>query len=72
MTATPISKLTTRKVNDHVWCGQAYCYIDLPDGRRIRISRMRTRAGVREGRVINGSAKAWERVPDDAMVELSY
>jgi hypothetical protein len=69
---TVMSKLTTRKVNDHLWCGQAYCYIDLPDGRRIRISRMRTRNGVREGRVINGSEKDWEPVPDDAVVELSY
>lgn len=60
-----------RKINAHVWCGQAYCYVDLPDGRRLRIARARTRKGVVEGRVILGSERDWEPIPADAVVELS-
>lgn len=63
---------TVREINAHVWCGQAYCYVSLPDGRRLRISRARTRKGVVEGRVICGSEKDWEVIPSDAVVELSY
>jgi hypothetical protein len=66
-----IKQPTVRKINDHLWCGQHYCYVDLPDGRRLRISRARTRKGVLEGRVIIGSEKDWEVIPPTARIELS-
>ncbi len=62
---------TVREINSHTFAGTAYCYVDLPDGRRIRISRARTRKGVVEGRVILGSDKDWEVIPATAVVELS-
>lgn len=65
-----LKKWTVREINAHVWAGTGSCYIDLPDGRRIRISRLRTRGGVVEGRIVLGSRKAWEKIPADAAVEL--
>lgn len=62
---------SVRKINAHLWAATGYCYIDLPDGRRIRISRARTRKGVVEGRIINGSKKTWEVIPAGSHVELS-
>jgi hypothetical protein len=62
---------TVREINGHLFAGTAYCYVNLPDGRRLRISRARTRRGITEGRVIIGSEKDWEQIPADAMVELS-
>lgn len=59
------------KINAHLWAATGYCYIDLPNGRRIRISRARTRNGVVEGRVISGSKKTWEPIPLGSRVELS-
>ena len=63
---------TVREINAHVFAGTAYCYVNLPDGRRLRISRARTHKGVVEGRVILGSERDWEPIPADAVVELSY
>jgi hypothetical protein len=60
-----------RQINAHLSSLTTYCYIDLPGGKRIRISRARTRKGVLEGRVINGSPKTWEPIPLDSHVELS-
>jgi hypothetical protein len=34
---------TIREINAHLASHSAYCYVGLPDGRRIRISRARTR-----------------------------
>lgn len=62
---------TVRQINSRLFCGSHYCYINLPDGRRIRISRARTRKGVVEGRIILGSEREWEPIPADATVELS-
>jgi len=62
---------TVREINAHLASCSSYCYIDLPGGGRIRISRARSRKGVVEGRVILGSPKAWEVIPADAVVELS-
>lgn len=59
-----------RAINAHLASCSSYCYIDLPDGRRLRVSRIRVRQGVMEGRVINGSPKAWE-VITGGNVELS-
>lgn len=72
---------TVRQINAHLWCGQRYCYVDLPDGRRMRISRARTRKGIMEGRIINTSGWepkhldsigiGWEPIPEGSSVELS-
>jgi hypothetical protein len=62
---------TVREINAHLATMRGYCYVDLPDGRRIRISRARTRKGVVEGRIILGSPKAWEAIPAGSHVELS-
>lgn len=62
---------TVRQINGHLASCSAYCYVNLPDGRRLRISRARSVKGVVEGRVILGSAKDWEPIPADAVVELS-
>lgn len=61
---------TVRQINAHVWAGTRACYIDLPDGRRLRIARARTRKGIVEGRVILGSKKDWEPIPSTAQVEF--
>ena len=61
---------TVRQINAHVFAGTGSCYIDLPDGRRFRISRARTRAGVIEGKVIMGSDKDWETIPAASYIEL--
>lgn len=63
---------TVREINAHLASYSAYCYVDLPDGRRLRISRARTRKGVVEGRVIIGSEKTWEAIRAGSSVELSY
>lgn len=73
---------TVRQINNHLWCGQAYCYVTLPDGRRMRISRARTIKGVIEGRVINTDGWepkklckmgiGWEPIPVGSHVELTY
>lgn len=69
---------TVRQINAHLFGGSAYCYVDMPDGSRLRISRARTRYGVVEGRVICWSHRAsiheasdWAVIPADAVVELS-
>ena len=65
---------TVRKINSHVFGGTGYCYVSLPDGRRMRISWARSRKGIVEGRVINTSGwtpKTWEQIPANAVVELS-
>jgi hypothetical protein len=64
-------QITTRAINGHLASMTSYCYIDLPDGRRIRVSRVRTVRGAVQGRVIMGSPKWWETIPPDAIVELS-
>jgi hypothetical protein len=61
---------SVRRINAHLFGGSGYCYVDLPDGWRIRISRARSRKGVVEGRVILGSEKKWEVIPANAVVEL--
>ncbi len=66
----PILQVTLRQVNAHLWAATGSAYVNLPDGRRLRISYMRTRKGVREGRVVLGSAKPWEVIPDTATIEL--
>ena len=66
-----LRETTVRAINAHLWAGVGACYVDLPDGRRIRVSRVRTRRGVIEGRVILGSARVWETIPPDAEVELT-
>lgn len=65
-----LNNLTVREINGHLWAGAGSCYVDLPDGRRIRVSRVRTRRGMVEGRVITGSSRVWEEIPADAEVEL--
>ena len=62
---------TVREINAHLASMTGYCYVDLPDGGRLRISRARTRKGVVEGRVILGSSKDWAVVPANAIIELS-
>lgn len=62
---------TVRQINGHLASCSSYCYVDLPDGRRLRISRARSRRGVVEGPIILGSEKDWEVIPADAVVELS-
>lgn len=64
-------KPTVREINSHLASYSAYCYVDLPDGRRLRISRARTRKGVVEGRVILGSPNDWEPIPAESRVDLS-
>jgi hypothetical protein len=61
---------TVRTINEHLFGGSHYCYIDMPDGRRFRIARARTRKGVVEGRIILGSEKDWEPITG-GRVELS-
>jgi hypothetical protein len=62
---------TVRQINAHTFAGSGSCYVDLPDGRRLRIARARTRKGVIEGRVIIGSARDWEVIPAGSQIELS-
>lgn len=67
---------TVREINARLWCGQGYCYVSLADGRRMRVSWVKSRKGVMEGRVINTSGwttapTTWEVIPADAVVELS-
>lgn len=66
-----MTRPTVREINARLDTLRGYCYIDLPHGRRIRVSRVRTRNGVMEGRVIIGSDKTWEKIPADAIIELS-
>ena len=61
---------TVREFNSHLASCSSYCYV-YGEGFSFRISRARTRKGVVEGRVINGSPKDWEVIPADATVELS-
>lgn len=56
-------KTTVREINSHLQSCTAYCYVTRADGSNFRISRARTRKGVMEGRVINGSEKEWEPIP---------
>lgn len=62
--------LTVREINAHLWAGTGSCYVTTEEGQRFRISRVRTRKGMVEGRIINGSARVWEWIPSDATVEL--
>lgn len=67
---------TVRQMNSRLFCGQGYCYVQFSDGRRMRVSWVRSRKGTVEGRVINTSgwtaeASTWETIPADAVVELS-
>jgi hypothetical protein len=62
---------TARQINAHLASMTSYCYVNLPNGNRLRISRARTRHGVLEGRIILGSPKTWEIIPATATVELS-
>jgi hypothetical protein len=62
---------TARQINAHLASMSSYCYVNLPNGNRLRISHARTRNGVLEGRVILGSPKVWEVIPSTAIVELS-
>jgi hypothetical protein len=64
---------TPREINQHLWAATGYCYVTLPDGRRFRVSRVRTMRGVLKGRVITGSGseKFWEAIPPDAVIELT-
>ena len=66
-----LDQTTTRAINAHLASMTAYCYIDLPDGRRIRVSRVRAFRKRIQGRIILGSPKVWETIPGDAIVELS-
>lgn len=67
---------SVRAINSHLASFSSYCYVHMVDGRCMRISRARTRAGVVEGRVINVSGSwdhrpnAWEPIPPDSTVEL--
>lgn len=61
---------TVREINSHLASCSSYCYVDLPDGRRLRISRARSVKGVVEGRVILGSPRIWEVIPEGSRVEL--
>lgn len=62
--------ITAREINAHLASMTTYCYVTLANGNRLRISRARTREGVLEGRVIIGSPRAWEPIPDGAAFEL--
>lgn len=74
---------TVREINAHLFAGQGVCMVYRTDGIQFRISRIRTRQGQREGRVITGGGyynqnggtrwlDDWEAIPDDATVELKY
>lgn len=65
-----MSKCTVREINAHLWGGTGSCYVTTEEGFRFRVSRVRTRKGMTEGRIINGSARMWEWIPSDATVEL--
>lgn len=66
-----IDQLSTLAINRHLSSCSAYCYINLPDGRRLRVSRVRYFRKQMQGRIILGSPKVWETIPGDATVELS-
>jgi hypothetical protein len=64
---------TVREINAHVFAGVGAAYIQTKDGIRFRVSRVRTRNGTVEGKVINGNVhwlKEWHPIPADADVEL--
>ena len=64
---------TVRAINAHTFAGTGYCYVSTATGRPLfRISRARTRKGVIEGRIVNGSDKVWEVIPADATIHLSW
>lgn len=64
-------QVTVREINSHLESDTAYCYVARADGSNFRIARARTRKGVMEGRVINGSQKEWETIPAGSMSNLS-
>jgi hypothetical protein len=68
---TTLERITTRAINAHLASMTSYCYVNLPDGRRLRISRVRTVRGQVHGRIITGSPKWWEVIPAEAVIELS-
>jgi len=61
---------TVREINSHLATMTTYCYIDMPDGSRMRISRARTRQGVLEGHQIGGECE-WEPIPAEAVIHLT-
>lgn len=70
---TPLgTSVTVRAINAHLASMTTYCYVNLPGGQRLRISRAMTRQGVVVGRVICGSEKDWEAIPAGSVVELSW
>lgn len=64
-------QVTVREINAHLQSDTAYCYVTRADGSNFRIARARTRNGVMEGRVINGSPKEWEMIPAGATSSLT-
>lgn len=66
----PMARLTVREINAHLWAGTGSCYVTTLEGQRYRVSRVRSRRGLIEGRVITGSSRVWEWIPSDATVEL--
>ena len=62
---------TVREINTHLFGGVHSCYVNMPDGNRLRISVARTRKGVLEGRIVNGSASVWKIIPVTTTIELN-
>jgi hypothetical protein len=68
---------TVRQINEHTFAGTGVCVV-YAQGWQMRISRARTRNGVKEGRVVNwhgergpeGGLHDWHPIPADAVVEL--
>ena len=72
---------TVREINSHTFAGTGVCVV-YASGFQMRISRARTRNGVKEGRVITysysgreasnvGPIRAWEPIPAEAVIELN-
>ena len=59
-----------REINRHLWAGTGSFYVALPDGRKLRVSRVRVTRGVMKGRVASGSDRVWEEIPPEARIEL--
>lgn len=68
---------TVREINKHLSSMTSYCVVYVSSF-QMRISRARTVAGIKEGRVITydsysgrKSSSDWESIPSDANVELT-
>lgn len=66
-------QLSVRQINAHVIARTGGCYVETREGKRFRISRVRTRRRVVEGRVVCGDGYEpldWAVIPADATIEL--